>query len=285
MLKLASLKPKSSYNVFDLAEQAGFDVSDWIASSNDKRGHKANPKYCYEWSFVEPGKVAIFNLWFSNMLSENGLVKQRGNFRADAASHSRPDGKTQWRTRATKLDHALQAALLGNLPIRVIVVDGKQRDKSDPSRSTKASKVNKRELDPEPWTLTAYNQATGEFELTRGILEQEFVDQFDTDQLAKAESQKVQTSTSAYYRDPKVRKLALRRAKGKCELCKVVGFEMAGGAIYLETHHVIPLGEGGADHISNVVALCPTDHRRAHYAQDRSELRRSLLRFLGQPTR
>ena len=281
MIELASLKPKNSYNVFNLAQQAGFDVSDWIASSNDKRGHKANPKYCYEWSFVEPGKVAIFNLWFANMLLEDGLIKQRGNFRADAVSHSGPNGKTQWRTRATRLDNAMQAALLGNLPIRVIIVDGRQRDKTGPTRSTKASKVSKRELDPEPWTLTAYDRATGQFELTRGILEQEFVDQFDMDQLAKAEPEKVQTSASIYYRDPKIRKAALRRANGKCELCNAVGFEMAGGAIYLETHHVIPLGEGGPDDILNVVSLCPTDHRRAHYAQNRDDIRRELLTFLG----
>ena len=138
MNELDDLKPKNNCKVFDLAQQAGFDVSDWIASSNDKRGHKANPKYCYEWSFVEPGKVVIFNLWFANMLSEDGLIRQRGNFRADAASHSGSKGKAQWRIRATRLDNALQAALLGNLPIRVIIVDGKQRDKTDPSRSTEA---------------------------------------------------------------------------------------------------------------------------------------------------
>ena len=199
-------------------------------------------------------------------------------------SHSGPNGKTQWRTRAIKLDNALQAVLLGNIPIRVIIIDGKQRDKSDPSRSSKPSKVSKRELDPELWTLTAYDRATGQFELTRGILEQKFVDQFDMEQLAKVEPEKVKTNTSAYYRNPKTRKTALRRADGKCELCKTVGFEMEGGAIYLETHHVIPLSEGGADHILNVVALCPTDHRRAHYAQDRNNIRRILLTILGQPT-
>lgn len=284
MIELGSLKPKNNDKVFDLAQQAGFDVSDWIASSKDSRGHKANPKYCYEWAFVEPGKVAIFNLWFANMLPEDGLIKQRGNFRADAASHSGPNDNTQWRTRATRLDNALQSALRDNLPIRVIIVDGKQRDKTDPSKSRKASKVSKRELDPEPWTLTAYDWATGQFELTRGILGPEFVDQFDIGQLAKAEPEKVQASASIYYRDPKIRKAALRRADGKCELCKMVGFEMAGGAIYLETHHVTPLSEGGADHILNVVALCPTDHRRAHYAEDRDNIRRALLTLLGQPT-
>lgn len=280
MNRLADLKPSHNHKVFDLTEQAGFDVSDWIASSNDGRGHKANPKYCYEWSFVEPGKVVIFNLWFASMLAEDGLIKQRGNFRAEAASHSGPHGKPQWRARATRLDQALQAALLDNLPIRVIIVDGKQRDKSVLSRSTEASKVSKRELDPEPWTLTAYDKATGQFELTRGILKQEFVDQFDMDQLAKTEPARVQSSGTSFYRNPKVRKAALRRANGKCELCNGVGFEMVGGAVYLETHHVVPLSEGGSDLITNVAALCPTDHRRAHYAHDRDDIRQELLSFL-----
>ncbi|WP_439567191.1 HNH endonuclease [Sphingopyxis sp.] len=282
MVELASLKPQKSCNVFDLAEQAGFDVGDWIASSTDKRGHKANPKYCYEWSFTEPGKVVIFNLWYQNMLHENGLIKQRGNFRADAASHRGPNGKTQWRTRATRLDNALQAALIGNLPIRVIVVDGKQRDKTDPNKSTEASKVRKRELDPEPWTLTAYDMATGKFELTRGILDQEFVDQFDMDQLAKSGPKKIETSSSAYYRDPKVRKAVLRRANGMCELCGAKGFEMAGGAVYLETHHVIPLADRGDDDVFNVAALCPNDHRRAHYAQRKDDIQQELLALLRQ---
>lgn len=282
MVELASLKPQKNYNVFDLAEQAGFDVADWIASSNDKRGHKANPKYCFEWTFVEPGKVVIFNLWYQNMLPEDGLIRQRGNFRVDAASHKGPNGKTQWRTRATRLDSALQAALIGNLPIRVIIIDGKQRDKTDADKSTKASKVSKRELDPEPWTLTAYDMETGKFELTRGILQQEFVDQFDMDQLAKSGPEKIEINSSIYYRDPKVRKAVLRRANGTCELCGAKGFEMAGGAIYLETHHVITLGDGGEDHVLNVAALCPNDHRRAHYAQGRNEIQQELLAFLRQ---
>ncbi len=282
MTQRESLKPTKKYNVFDLAEQAGFDVSDWIDSSNDPRGHKANPKYCYEWVFIEPGKVVIFNLWFSSMIEEAGQIKQRGNFREDAASHNVPGGNTLWRRRATKLDDALKASVIDNLPIRVIIVDGKQRDKTEPGYAQNASEVSKRELDPEPWTLTQYDMATGQFELTRGILDQEFVDQFDMDQLTKSGPQKFETTSSVYYRDPNVRKAVLRRANGKCELCGVKGFEMAGGAIYLETHHVIPLADRGDDHVFNVAALCPNDHRRAHYAQERDEIQQQLLAFLSQ---
>lgn len=62
--------------MFNLVEEAGFDVSDWIASSNDARGPKANPKYCYEWSFVQPGRIIILNLWFDQMDEEDGLIVQ-----------------------------------------------------------------------------------------------------------------------------------------------------------------------------------------------------------------
>ena len=41
MIEWENLRPRKSLKVFDLVEEAGFDVEDWIASSNDKRGYKA----------------------------------------------------------------------------------------------------------------------------------------------------------------------------------------------------------------------------------------------------
>ncbi len=70
-------------------------------------------------------------------------------------------------------------------------------------------------------------------------------------------------------RSAAVRERVLRRACGVCELCGEPGFVTAAGSIYLETHHVIPLSLEGPDHDSNVVALCPNDHRRAHFGIDR----------------
>jgi hypothetical protein len=61
-----------------------------------------------------------------------------------------------------------------------------------------------------------------------------------------------------------------------CELCGEPGFLTAAGSIYLETHHVVPLSLDGPDHESNVVALCPNDHRRAHFGSDRDVLTAQL---------
>jgi 5-methylcytosine-specific restriction enzyme A len=82
-MTLAALQPTRKDLVFDLVQHAGFDVTDWISSSNDSRGPKANPKYCYEWSFIQPGVAVILNLWHDAMTDEGGLVVQRNNFRQD----------------------------------------------------------------------------------------------------------------------------------------------------------------------------------------------------------
>ncbi|WP_407646473.1 HNH endonuclease [Henriciella aquimarina] len=51
---------------------------------------------------------------------------------------------------------------------------------------------------------------------------------------------------------------------------------MPSGALYLETHHIQPLAEGGADTLTNVIALCPNDHRKAHYGLDILDFRDEL---------
>jgi 5-methylcytosine-specific restriction protein A len=86
------------------------------------------------------------------------------------------------------------------------------------------------------------------------------------------------------YRDPNVRKLVLLRSGGVCELTGVPGFEMANGGIYLETHHIVPLSEGGPDSVENVIALSADAHRRVHYAINRDELRALCFTKIGSRT-
>ena len=65
--------------------------------------------------------------------------------------------------------------------------------------------------------------------------------------------------------DQLVPEYAHRRANGTCQLCGLPApFTGHDGKPYLELHHIIPLAEGGADGIGNVVALCPNCHRKMH---------------------
>jgi hypothetical protein len=277
--ELDGLKPRRKQIVFDVVESLGFDTSDWIASATNPRKIKANPKYCYDWSFVQPKKVAVFNLWHDAMKMENGEIVYRDNFRQNAAFHRANGGKTQWITRGLKLDRDAAQAAYDNLPIRVLVVDGKRRATQDPHSDS--SKVSHRELDAEPWHIRHYDSRTGEFVLVRGTGQSAYVDQFDSDTLS-AEVERKQVSSSVYTRNRDIRQAALVRSKGRCEYCDEPGFQTSSGRIYLETHHVIPLSEGGPDAVDNVIAVCPLDHRKAHYAHDALTIRARMIEILKQ---
>lgn len=79
-----------------------------------------------------------------------------------------------------------------------------------------------------------------------------------------------------YVRNQRVRDAVLARADGVCEFCGAQGFETRNGRRYLETHHVISLSEQGPDTLSNVIALCAQDHRRAHFGADWKRLQRKF---------
>jgi 5-methylcytosine-specific restriction protein A len=250
-----------------------FDVRDWIESSSSQKGPKANPKYCYEWAYHQPGQVVVLNLWHPRMEEATSRITYRSNFQADANNH-RANRNTSWARRAQRVDDALQAALRDNLPIRVVLVDGRMRDIA--AGESDSSSVRYRQLDPEPWTIGRYDWATGQVELVRGIFSTPFVDQFDLDLADKSQPARRDRSASVFVRDPAVRRRVLERAAGRCELCGLPGFEMDGGAIYLETHHIVPLSEGGPDDERNVAAVCAHDHRRAHFAAERAAIREVL---------
>ncbi len=85
----------------------------------------------------------------------------------------------------------------------------------------------------------------------------------------------------SYVRDARVRDLVLKRAAGICEECSQPGCLKPDGKRYLETHHVISLSEQGPDKPHNVIALCPNDHRRAHFGTDWEDLQSKFLAKLS----
>ena len=82
---------------------------------------------------------------------------------------------------------------------------------------------------------------------------------------------------SIKYRSDAIRLYAKKRACGKCEGCnELAPFETKSGP-YLEVHHLIRLADGGPDKPENVIALCPTCHRRAHYSINYLDFNNELI--------
>jgi|UniRef100_A0A7V3KNX3 5-methylcytosine-specific restriction protein A len=91
------------------------------------------------------------------------------------------------------------------------------------------------------------------------------------------ESSPVERKNKYYLRSEAIALYAKRRANGYCEGCGAMApFTTENGDPYLEVHHITWLSDNGPDDPSNVVALCPNCHRRAHFAVDREKFNRRL---------
>lgn len=78
-------------------------------------------------------------------------------------------------------------------------------------------------------------------------------------------------------RSAAVHRYASLRSNGKCEACGLSApFARPDGRGFLEVHHLTRLADEGPDLPSNVAALCPNCHRRAHYSVDRKEFGKDL---------
>ena len=84
--------------------------------------------------------------------------------------------------------------------------------------------------------------------------------------------ERVQTTSTVFYRNAMVRNYVLKRANGHCEYCGKEGFLIRNDDRYLETHHILALSEQGADDVSNVIGLCADHHKQAHYGVDADRL-------------
>jgi hypothetical protein len=262
------LKPLANPRVMDLVAEAGIDVTPWQRSNGPAA---SNPAFCYDWAHRTDDRVVV-NLWHDELVERDGKVFDDLNPRKWARTQKSP----RIRKRAKKLDDALAHAFTRQLPVRIIVGEGKR---SYAPGAKVASRMRRRVLDPEPWHVEKYDPTTGDVRLTRG--HPQFTDQHGTVDRTPAAKRRVLVG-DAWIRDRAVRQSALNRAKGVCELCGQPGFRTANGGVYLETHHVQPLSEDGLDEEQNVVALCANDHRMAHLGETRADLRDRLRSILAE---
>jgi len=279
MTALSEIKPKSRQRLIDVVRAAGVNVSDWARVKGGARRAASNPNYCYEWSFTEQGKVVVLCLWHASLQEQDGTIMQIMNMREIARRFGElPKGFLGVR-RSLSMDHAIQAAFKEGLPVRVVVCEGDRRDLDKPD--SKASRVHKRILDPVAWAVTTYDWSNGQCTLVRGVVPDRFADQFSIQPGVTVQVEKRDFSRQGFVRSPEMRRRVRERAQGKCEWCGERGFVMEDGRVYIETHHVVALAEGGSDKESNVVALCPNHHREAHHGAAKRMMCQGLLERLA----
>ena len=312
---LSSLLPTQRLSVMDLVEQAGIDVTPWHTTAEGRpvKSPKANPSYCYDWAFGSEKEGFLVCIWHGSLklldFPLGQAIVYNENFRDLALgldrkaidrtqpSEERNRARSQAH-RARAFDRALQLSFRRATPVRVVVLEGDRRQREELGKAS--STVDARKLDTENWFMHAYDNDTGNVLLVRGpplpsseeiaaevkaeILvvavpehgRPNYVDQFSVPTPPSFR----EVTVLVRDRSAAVREQVLMRAGGICELCNEPGFVTAAGSIYLETHHVVSLADSGPDHPSNVVAICPRDHRRAHFAVERDEIAIQLTAIL-----
>lgn len=249
-----------------------------------------------------PGGVAV---GYQENLRELALDLDRIAIDRGRPSDERNRARDQ-ASRGRAFDSAIQRSFRLGHPIKLIMNEGDRRALEDLGEGKSTVKL--RALDLADWYVHAYDQATGDNLIVREVRPSpspstdgpvsspvtgeaavddtldvpsdevegagdavdasDYVDQFSAPEIAGQR----EATVIVRERSAAIRARVLRRAGGMCELCGQSGFVTAAGSVYLETHHVIPLALDGADHETNMVALCPNDHRQAHYGEQREVL-------------
>jgi hypothetical protein len=262
----------------DLIEIAGVDVSNWKNVKGGIKKAASNPKYCYSWSFVQPEKVVVLNLWYDDLKTPQGRIIQKLDLRKDARQYAGL-GKPEWQRRAIQMDQAIQTALRKKLPVRVVICDGKMHRLT---KERKASQVQKRMLDAETWTVTRYDWKTGKCKVTRGLsnvtadIEAEslpFIPEeiYDVD-LVEGGRQRI--VVNSYERNPRARSICLSHWGTRCAVCGF-NFEDKYGESFrglVHVHHLTPVSTRDQRYSFNPTRhlrpVCPNCHAALHHRKN-----------------
>jgi len=251
-----------------------------VRNITDKLGLEMSSQY--DWCFSKEGGPYLMSEWWDDIYTDKitGHLCFRDWAHGWAAQN--PSALQVQYNRSSAVSNLIQTAYYAKRPLHVAIVTGK----IFMEKGREKSEVYLRELDTELW-YPHHKDLDGNIIVVRGLPQPDDADPWNKEQQrARTTNEppppppkhKEVTKTAIFPRDREVVKAVKRRAtEGRCEHCGEPGFLTLQGAHYLEAHHIIPLSCGGDDKAWNMVAICPEDHRRAHYGQDRDQLRDDFI--------
>jgi hypothetical protein len=179
-VRLIDLRPKRHEPVMDLVERAGIDVSDWSFTGDGApvANPRANPNYCYNWSFGSLQEGFVLCLWYDELeergtqiFSDCGMGQHRQvleRLRSEAGTDNvRRSRLNQQVRRAREFEQALDESWRRGQGLQVIINAGNRRE--DAEIADTASRVAFRALDDEHWYIHGHDAGRGRWHIVRGI--------------------------------------------------------------------------------------------------------------------
>lgn len=178
---LETLKPQTKETIYDLLQQIDISTDEWLTKENGEKvdNVKANPNYCYNWSFGSIQEGFALCIWHGTLELEHGKVVLEENLRElsrqllAAAREATKETARRTRsitqaTRARAFDDALNVCYARGLPVSVILTEGNRRSREE--LGSASSHVLYRSLDPIKWYVHSYDNSTGDARMVRGVL-------------------------------------------------------------------------------------------------------------------
>jgi hypothetical protein len=260
---IASLYPTTLEHLMDLLVAADIDVSGWAYRSDGTlvEKPKANPDYCYDWSFGTEEEGLVLCLWCDLMDESSGRITYNENVQDLARDLERAarnpklasDKKSrviQQARRARAFDDALDFSYRKGRPLRVILNAGDIRSREEITE--KASKVALRRLDQVSWYVHRYARDSGDCLLVRGV-------PFDFDALGGEEARSEKSPGADDAR--RLAEVKVRRGQGEFRQSLLAAYSrrcaVTGSVVVdlLEAAHIIPHSEETNYRVTNGLLL------------------------------
>ena len=177
---LLSLRPNTLETIFDILGLAKISTDDWFTKADGQpvKQVKANPNFCYNWSFGSLREGYALCIWHDNLEIQNGGITVTENLRKHAAQlqadgHNLANNDTRQRRsltqaiRARAFDEVVHVSYARGIPVSVILTEGNRLTREELGEGS--SHVQCRSLDPVKWYVHKYDESTGECSLVRGV--------------------------------------------------------------------------------------------------------------------
>jgi hypothetical protein len=261
--RLEDLRPTTIQPVMDLVELAGVDVAEWAITADGApvANPRANPNFCYDWSFGNHSEGFVLCLWFDSLeqhgsliYSESGVSNHRRELEqlrdAPGVDASRRSRINQQIRRAREFEYALEESWRRNIAVRVILNAGRHREWGEIADTP--SQVDFRELDPHPWYVHGRNEA-GVWRIVRLVPPGDDTGDgpppADEDDSPGADDYRRVASIKVRRGQPKFRANLIGAYGGRCAVTATRIEEL------LEAAHIVPHAEGTDYRVSNGLLL------------------------------
>lgn len=177
---LKSLRPQTQETIFDLLHIAQISTDEWFTKADGQavKQVKANPNFCYNWSFGTVREGYALCIWHETLEIQDNCVVFVENLRTHAArlqadgnnlanNDARRRRSLTQASRARAFDDVLNVSYARGMAVAVILTEGDRRARDELGEGS--SHVQYRALDPVEWFVHRYDEMTGESMLVRGV--------------------------------------------------------------------------------------------------------------------